>query len=247
MKHPELWRPSKFVLRKGRLYVSSDPRQVAVSSRVGAALVARFYSDCLPVCARGRLLDLGCGKLPLFAAYKPYVEEVICVDWAASFHDNPHLDHIADLNSPLSLPDNSFDTVILSDVLEHIREPAQLLSEVARVLRVGGTLILNVPFYYMLHEEPYDYYRYTKYALEYLVVRSGLSVVRLEARGGIPEIMGDLSAKLLHRIPWFGKPLAALSQAITRLLVAIPPGRQLSHKTSRRFPMCYCLVASKIG
>ena len=63
----------------------------------------------------------------------------------------------------------SFDAVFMMEVLEHVPEPQQALSEIRRVLKPGGRLILSVPFIFPLHEEPHDYYRYTKYGLAYML------------------------------------------------------------------------------
>ena len=78
MRNREDWRPSKYVYRRGRLMGSRDPKEVAVSSRLMADLVAAHYDRYLKEHARGRLLDLGCGKMPLLHAYAELVDEVTC-------------------------------------------------------------------------------------------------------------------------------------------------------------------------
>jgi SAM-dependent methyltransferase len=108
------------------------------------------------------LLDLGCGKVPFYARYREYVSETVCVDWSNSLHGNGHVDAECDLTQELPFADASFDTILLSDVLEHIPAPERLWREMARLLKPGGELLSSVPFFYWLHEEPYDYYRYTK-------------------------------------------------------------------------------------
>jgi len=69
----------------------------------------------------------------------------------------------------LEFNDNSFDLVIMMEVLEHVKEPKKALSEIYRVLSHNGKLIMSTPFILGIHDEPYDYYRYTKYGLEYLL------------------------------------------------------------------------------
>ena len=89
-------------------------------------------------------------------------------------HGTDYLDATADLNEGIPFPDASFDTVLSSSVFEHLRRPQFAFEETARVLASGGALILHVPFYYWLHEEPHDYYRYTEYALRDLASGAGL-------------------------------------------------------------------------
>lgn len=83
MKNANAWRPSKYVYRYGRLVASRDRAEVNVGSRLVTDLIARAYAAELPKHARGRLLDLGCGKVPLYLAYKSLVSDNTCVPSAA--------------------------------------------------------------------------------------------------------------------------------------------------------------------
>lgn len=246
MKNAEQWRPSKFVYVKGRLKPSGKREEVNISSRLIAGIIAAFYDEHLKIHVRGKLLDLGCGKAPLYEAYKGFADEVVCVDWPNSLHKNPHLDHEMDLNQPLQFADNSFDTIILSDVLEHIRKPDLLLAEIFRILAPGGKLIMNVPFYYWLHEEPFDYYRYTKFALKAMGEDAGFNIIKLEAIGGAPEILTDIISKIIIKMPVLGPLAARVIQKTTQLFLRLSLGRKLSTKTSEKFPLGYVMIAGKI-
>ncbi len=245
MRNPLSWTPSKFVYRGGHLAGSRDVREVGVASRLSADLIAACYGRELPLRAKGRLLDLGFGKVPLYAAYKDFVSACVCVDWENTAHKNPYIDRECDLTQPLPFADRRFDTIILSDVLEHIPTPEALCGEISRVLAPGGYLILNVPFYYWLHEEPHDYYRYTEYALRRFVDLAGLRLVVFEATGGSPELLADVLAKHLVRMPLVGNPLAVFVQWATSRFVRARLGRKVSRSTSRKFPFGYFLVAEK--
>ncbi len=93
--------------------------------------------------------------------------------------------------------------------------PEQLWKEMPRILSRNGKIIMNVPFYYNLHDQPYDYYRYTEFALRRFVEMSGLRVVLLESIGGVPEVMTDIFAKNVGRLPMLGHSLAFVAQFIT--------------------------------
>jgi len=224
---------------------SRDINEVALSSRLVTDLTARWYQAHIAQYVRGRLLDLGCGKIPLFEAYRNFVSTNVCVDWGNSLHRNSHLDFECDLTQTLPFADGEFDTIILSDVLEHIPEPQLLWREMARVLSNRGRILLNVPFLYWLHEEPHDYYRYTAHALERFAKLAELRIAHLSAIGGAPEVLADILAKNLVHVPLFGRPLAAITQSMARLFIDTGPGRKLSERTSRRFPLAYALVAEK--
>ena len=246
MKNRDRWKPTKFVYKNSKLRASRDPREVGVSSRLVTDLVAILYHENLQHHSKGRLLDLGCGKVPLFSAYKDYISENICVDWVSSLHKNEYLDFECDITEPLPFQDKEFDTIILSDVLEHIPKPEGLWSEMSRILAVDGKIIMNVPFFYWLHEQPHDYYRYTEFSLRRFAENAGLKVIRLESIGGSPEIITDIFAKTIARVPKIGPLLAKLSQWITFHIIKTGFGKKISEATKRQFPLGYFLIAHKI-
>ena len=245
MQNIEEWKSSKFEFRKDKLYPSSDPKIVNVSSWIMVKLIADFYLKNIAKYLNGHLLDLGCGNVPLYEVYKPYINNNICVDWENTIHKNQYLDFNADLNKTLPLKDNTFDSLILSDVLEHIKEPKLLWNEMARVLKKNGVIILNTPFYYSLHEEPYDYYRFTKFALIKHAEEAGFEVISIEALGGAPEIFADLLAKLGKHIPFIGSTFAYVVQKLTWWFCKTKIGKKISQRTSKKFPYAYGLIAKK--
>ena len=208
--------------------------------------IAHAYDAQLKVHVRGKLIDLGCGKIPLYEAYKDYVTDHVCVDWANSAHMNEHLDYECDLTKGLPFDEEAFDTIILSDVLEHIPEPDLLWLEIARILAPRGKIIMNVPFFYWIHEHPYDYYRYTEYALRRFVDRVGMRVVLLKPIGGAPEILTDIFAKALVRLPFVGKLSCTCLQALMTGLLATRIGKKISQITEKDFPLAYIMVAEKV-
>jgi SAM-dependent methyltransferase len=178
-------------LKRDLKYTYLHPRFVA-SRELRAALVADAGA------AHGRLLDIGCGLKPYRELFAPFVTEHIGVDVPVSMHGLSALDAQA---SALALPfaTASFDTVLATEVLEHVPAPEVMLGEIARILRPGGTLILSVPFHEPLHELPYDYYRYTEVALDYLLGAQGLRVREVHRRGGAVLVATYLLSSFLYR------------------------------------------------
>lgn len=245
MKNQDQWRPSKYVKYNGRLIANRDRTEVGVGSRLIADMIAEFYSRELPIHAKGSLLDLGCGKVPLYIVYKDLADQITCVDWGNTLHKNQHLDFECDLTQPLPFNDGKFDTIILSDVLNHLPEAQLIWSEMARVLAPGGKLILNTPFYYWLNEMPYDYYRYTEFALRRFAERVGLTILSLDCVGGAPEIMTDIFAKQIIRVPVIGRPLASLAQWNVMFWRRRREEHKSSSRAGRNFPFYYTLIAKK--
>ncbi|MBE3141517.1 MAG: class I SAM-dependent methyltransferase [Thermoplasmata archaeon] len=79
--------------------------------------------------------------------------------------------------------DNSFDVVICSELLEHVPNPPDVLSEVYRVLRPGGLLLICVPFLYQIHSDPYDFGRYTDYYWSVTLGKIGYRETVIEKQG----------------------------------------------------------------
>lgn len=245
MKNTALWQPSKYVYRGHKLIGSRNPQHLNPASRLQGDLVAAFYHQYLPLYAKGLLADLGCGNVPLYAAYKDLVDDTTCVDWPNSSHSHSYLDHACDLNQPLPLPTEAFDTLILSDVLEHIAEPQLLWLEMARILKPGGTLLLNVPFYYRIHEAPHDYYRYTEFALKRFAEKASLKVLELKATGGTAEVMSDFMAKNVVRIPFIGTAGAIAIQWFCKSFAKTKIGTRFATKSSVNMPFGYFMIVQK--
>ena len=243
MKNQAQWHPTKFVRTPRGLRASRNPTDVAIGSRIIVDIVATYYERAIRAHATGRLLDMGCGHVPLYDTYRDLVSENICIDWENTLHVNPYLDQTVDLNQQLPFADASFDTILLTDVLEHIAEPMNVMRETERLLRPGGKLILGVPFLYWLHEQPHDFYRYTEHALRRFCKLSGLKVIELEPYGGLPEVILDLTSKGLEDV---ARPVRLLLRPIhtfVSVLCGHLPGRK--HWSRWVFPLGYVVTAQK--
>lgn len=165
---------------------------------VKAIAQARHY-------AGGRLLDVGCGIKPyreLLAA-----ETHIGIDWPQTVHQNTQVDAFADAAN-IPFRSGVFQTVICTEVLEHLRTPQQTLSEIARVCSPQAHLILTVPFNFRIHEPPHDYFRYTPFALRYLLEQAGFEIIDITPRGGTLSVWLDILFRAV------GTPVNRLLKAV---------------------------------
>ncbi|MCD8519215.1 MAG: class I SAM-dependent methyltransferase, partial [Flavobacterium sp.] len=124
----------------------------------------------------GVLYDLGCGTKPYEAYFKQYCDNYIGVDWSSTIHDLK-ADVVADLNKPFPIENEVADTLVSFSVMEHLCEPQLFLNESYRILKQEGVFILQVPFMWHVHEEPYDFYRFTEYGLKYMFNKAGYTNV----------------------------------------------------------------------
>lgn len=245
MRNAEVWTPTKYTYKNQKLTGSRDIRHLGVASRLMTDITATFYQRFLPKYASGRLADLGCGDVPFYEVYRNFVTDNICIDWPGSLHGNQYLDATCDLNQKLPFENEYFDTIIISEVLEHVSNPEMIWSEMSRILRHGGKILLSVPFFYRIHEAPHDYFRYTEFALRNFAEKNGLKVLELEAFGGLPEIFADIAAKNLVKLKLIGSALADLTQTMCRGFVRTHYGRKISVTTAKTFPLGYFMVVEK--
>ena len=68
--------------------------------------------------------------------------------------------------------------------MEHVTEPRIFLAEAFRVMKRGGTALLTTPFMWGEHEQPHDYFRFTRYGLRYLAEKAGFEVIEIEPDTG---------------------------------------------------------------
>jgi SAM-dependent methyltransferase len=134
--------------------------------------VATQVRQSLEEFGSGRILDVGCGEKP-YEVYRPRAS----TEWIGLDVPENSLADVHGYAEDLPFGEASIDTVICTEVIEHVEEPEVLLREIARVLKPDGHLILIAPFYWPLHEEPYDFFRFTTHGLRHLIQKVGLEVV----------------------------------------------------------------------
>jgi len=167
-------------------------------------LVEPALEKALKQHGKGRLLDIGAGEKPWAELARPFVTEHVGLD----HEEGPHPKHEIDLlGSAYEIPAEaaSFDTILCTYVLEHLEEPARALAEARRVLTPGGAAIYTVPHIWHLHEEPRDFFRYTRHGLAYLFEQAGFEVLEIRALCGFPATF----AQQLAYFAWGFAPRSA--------------------------------------
>lgn len=133
--------------------------------------------------ANGVLLDVGCGAEPYESLFESQVDKYIGLEYSpeSGYRENK-ADFCGDA-ATLPLADKCIDTILCTEVLEHVHDPESTISEFARILRPGGTLITTAPFVYPIHDK-YDFYRYSPDGLAAIMKRHGLTVERIAPLSG---------------------------------------------------------------
>jgi len=163
---------------------------------------------------KGTVLDFGCGARPYESLFN--VDRYIGLDIESSGH--PPEGKCPDIyydGKHIPLDDESINHVFSAEVFEHVFNVPELFIEIHRVLRPGGTLIMTCPFVWPLHEEPYDFARYTPYALKSLLSDAGFENVSVKPCGHAIEAICQLAleytcGQLIPAIPIIGGAIRTL-------------------------------------
>lgn len=205
-------------------------------------VVRRELDRCAERYARGDLLDIGCGdrnKEPVFAAF---VDRYVGLDHIGTGHGLDAVDIVADAYA-VPRPDASFDTVLCTAVLEHLERPADAVREAYRLLRPGGHAIYTVPLFWHIHEQPRDFFRYTRYGLSYLFEDAGFQLLELKPLSGFWMTFGTEFGYYLQHFR--RGPLRLLVDPLVLGLTSVLPALDRLPPRDERFTWMYLLVVRR--
>jgi len=194
----------------------------------------------------GRMLEIGCGDKSKGALVGDYVDEHVGLDLPEE--DTPHQDIEADVvGSALDIPleEETFDSALSTAVLEHLEEPQRALHETSRILKPGGHALYTMPFFWHLHEEPRDFYRYTKYGLQHLFATAGFEIIELRALSGFFVTFGTELGYYLRRFDRGPVTSGIVSGIIASINRMAPRLDGMESIRDEKFTWMYFVVARK--
>ena len=138
--------------------------------------------------AKGKLLDIGCGNKP----YKKWLESKVSSHIGCDIIQSSG--NCVDVLCPaqeIPLESLSFDTVFSTQTIEHVGDFQGMVDEAFRLLKPGGHFIVSGPMYWPLHEEPYDYFRFTKHGFRLSLEKAGFEISEINPNGGKWALLGQ--------------------------------------------------------
>ena len=136
---------------------------------------------------RGRVLDLGAGM----AKYKEIITKNTTDYIACDVKKNENIDMVCDVTN-LIFPPESFDTVISTQVFEHVDNPFTVAQEIKKVLKPGGSAIITAPFMFPFHADPKDNFRFSREGLEEIFKSSGFEIIDSGIYGGFFIVLSEM-------------------------------------------------------
>lgn len=143
-----------------------------------------------------RILDAGSGNRPYEAIFSGMNYE--STDMPNGFYKQEH--NFECFLDDIPQPDNSYDVVVLTQVLEHVPSPLAVLKEIHRILKPSGKLLLSVPLNSPLHGEPWHFFQFTHHGLRQLAEEANLQTDEIEKVGGAFWNLGKRIPDSLRRL-----------------------------------------------
>ena len=223
-------------------------RQVSIinPAYVAVRIAGKHIRESASRYFRGRLIDIGCGTKAKQLLVGEFVEGYTGLDHLACLHDQSNIDLFGTAYN-IPVKNNSFNCAICTAVLEHLEEPEIALREAYRILRHSGHAIYAIPFFWHLHEEPRDFYRYTRYGIQYLFEKAGFEIVELKALSGFWITFGSelnyyLSSFLRGSFRFVLNPIIALNNVMCLMLDKFD---RRFHPATEKWTWMYLVVARK--
>jgi SAM-dependent methyltransferase len=194
-------------------------RRLESVARHDVTTYVREIAASLP--AKTRVLDAGAGECaykPLFAKceYKSLDLAIGEARW-----NYEHLDYVAPLDE-MPIPDESFDVVLCTEVLEHLKNPLASVQEMFRVLKPDGRLFVTVPMAQNEHQVPYDFFRYTSFGIKYLCHEAGFQTVDVAPFGGLFARWAFELPRALNVFPSLGIARGSFRPTIKSCVAVVP-------------------------
>jgi SAM-dependent methyltransferase len=175
-----------------------------------------------------RVLDAGAGELRnrAYCDHLQYVSQDFCqyegkgdgVALQTGAWDTTRIDLVSDITA-IPAPDASFDVVLCTEVFEHLPDPPAALREFARLLKVGGRLIVTAPFCSLTHFAPFHFATgFSRYWYEVHLKALGFAVEEIEPNGG----WLDYVAQEIWRLPSIGRSYSSPVLGWLALLASLP-------------------------
>lgn len=158
--------------------------------------------------AGSRILDAGAGEQQFrpLASHLEYVSQDVCLYEGQGDSRGlqtgvwvfPGTDLVCDITA-IPEPDESFDAIMCTEVLEHVPDPVAAMNELVRLLRPGGHLIITAPFCSLTHFAPYHYATgFNRYFYEHHLRLLNCELIDLEANGNFYKFLHQEIGRIKH-------------------------------------------------
>jgi len=143
----------------------------------------------------GRVLDIGGTKINKRGGFRPALEKVQSWEYL-NINEKTCPDYLCS-SDKVPVDDETFDVIVITEVLEHLERPEDTLNEAFRILRKKGRLIASMPFLYKIHPDPFDFQRWTPDKIRLEFTKTGFELIQIRTMGGFFAVVYDLTHAFL--------------------------------------------------
>ena len=192
----------------------------------------------------GDLIDIGCGYSP----YRKILEEKVDrIDGYDHLQYNEFVTILGDIQNISKTINRTYDSAICLEVLEHSPNPSKTIREIHNVLKSNGYLALSVPLFNQVHEEPLDFFRFTKYGIIELLGSNGFDVISVKKKAGLFSFLGHQISIFFNSLFW---PIPVINHLILYCLffLVVLPSYWLDKVFDKKgkFAQGYVVIAQRI-
>jgi SAM-dependent methyltransferase len=212
---------NKFQIKNLRNNLEKDLSKSNLRKLVSPIIYSQ-YETTVPLTQkhiRGNLIDIGCGYSPYKNLLINYVLSYEGIDRHAY---NEDVTFVGDFLEDFPSLENMYDCAISFEVLEHISNTDLFLQQVHKILKPHGKIIISVPHLSRLHEEPYDFFRFTKYGLEEIFSRNDFVILQIEKKGSIFSFLGHQFSTIFVSIFWLFPVIRYFALFINFVFITLP-------------------------
>jgi len=191
---------------------------------------------------KGKVLDVGAGE---FSRYRNLFkcEEYIKMDIKKS----ENIDVIGNAEN-IPFKDETFDAIVCTQVLGDINNIYKAVQEFYRVLKPKGIVLLTESLMNEMHDEPHDYWRFTKFGLKHLFKKAGFKIIAIDQRGSFFSIKAQNNIRyLIDRFNLYSHRWAKILNPIFRIYSQLMffLDKIDKSKANRKFAIGWCIIVQK--
>lgn len=176
----------------------------------------------------GKVLDVGGKKENKRGKFRPPIDKVISWEYL-NIDKSTNPDYLCSAEK-IPVKSEIFNIILLTEVIEHLKEPDRVLKECYRTLKKGGNLIATMPFLSAIHADPDDYQRWTMSKIRLICTNTGFKIKKIEPMGGIFCVVADLFLTYLNKPGFFNKVIRKLIKLNRNLILWIDSKIKLKNR-----------------
>ena len=193
---------------------------------------------------KGIVLDIGGRDRGKFQKPKNKVEKWIFADVEKKYHP----DIILDVTNMIKIENGSINVINATELFEHVLNPEKGLKECYRVLKKNGVIILSMPFLYPIHNDVYDFQRWTEEKWKRELGKTGFKIEKFEIMGRYFVFLCDMKKDFINSLPTLLRRFCCLLYPLMDFLVKLDEAKFIkNNERLNKYHGGYFIICRKLN